>query len=145
MAGDSPPVVTPTPAPGASSSSETSKGGDEAGEKGEEEEDADEDEDEDGDGDRKWSDCAGIGGVKGNYGGRSGRALCCHADCKQCGKDQCMAGNDVSYMRTRTHASTCNDACMHKSEQCMAGDEASRIHKQTHTRTHTHTRERVCV
>lgn len=40
-----------------------------------------------------WQNCAAIGGLKGNYGGRRGTAVCCASACEQCGKDNCLAGN----------------------------------------------------
>jgi len=45
---------------------------------------------------KTWSTCAAIGGLAGNWGGKSGTALCCDATCRQCGKGtraECLAAN----------------------------------------------------
>jgi len=45
---------------------------------------------------KTWSTCAAIGGLAGNWGGKSGTALCCDTVCRQCGKGtraDCLAAN----------------------------------------------------
>ena len=40
----------------------------------------------------EWQSCTAIGGAKG-YGGKDETAICCPAECDQCGKSECVAGN----------------------------------------------------
>ena len=66
-----------------------------------------------------WKNCAYIGGLKGNWGGTSGAALCCPAECLQCGKGtraECMAANQgvadrgIKCCATENSLSSCNSA-----------------------------------
>ena len=52
--------------------------------------------------------CCVLVGVRGNWGGKEGKALCCDAACKQCGKGtraECMAGNVFCLYALRPYAS----------------------------------------
>ena len=40
----------------------------------------------------EWQSCAAIGGAKG-HGGKDETAICCPAECDQCGNSECVAGN----------------------------------------------------